>query len=274
MEKNQMTELTFHTKDVTPEVHSKLYWAISDSLNMIQRTLRHITRNLESLLLGFFLPVMILLLFVYVFGGALETGDAAYINYVVPGIIILAAGYGAARTAESVSADMAVGLIDRFRTLPILSSSVLTGHVVTSVVRNLLSTGLVIGVALLIGFRPSASPGAWLAALGILVLYILAISWLGVIVGLVASSADGASAFSFFVLFLPYVSSAFVPTETMPKALHFIAENQPYTHVIETIRALTIGGPLGSHGWLALVWTAGITIVSYAIALYLFKRKA
>lgn len=268
-----MTELTYQATRVVPEQHSKLYWAISDSLTMIWRTLRHITRNLESLLLGFFLPVMILLLFVYVFGGAIDTGNTAYINYVVPGIIILTAGYGAARTAESVSRDMTIGLIDRFRTLPILSASVLTGHVVTSVVRNLLSTGLVIVVALLIGFRPAASPLAWLAVLGILVLYILAISWLGVVVGLAASSTDGASAFSFFVLFLPYVSSAFVPTETMPKALHFIAENQPYTHVIETIRALTTAEPLGSHGWLALVWTGGITIVSYVLAVFLFKRK-
>ena len=268
-----MSELAYKARRVVPEERSTLYWAINDSLTMIQRTLRHITRNLESVLLGFFLPVMILLLFVYVFGGAIDTGDTAYINYVVPGIIILAAGYGAARTAENVSADMAVGLIDRFRTLPIFSASVLTGHVVTSVIRNLFSTLLVIVVALLIGFRPAASPLEWLAALGILVLYILAISWLGVVVGLAASSTDGASAFSFFVLFLPYISSAFVPTETMPKALHFIAENQPYTHVIETIRALIIGNSIGSRGWLALAWTGGITVVSYALAVYLFKRK-
>lgn len=132
-----------------------------------------------------------------------------------------------------------------------------------------------IAVALLIGFRPSAGLLAWLAALGILVLYILAISWLGVVVGLAARSVEGASAFSFFVLFTPYyISSAFVPTETMPKALHFIAENQPYTHVIETVRALTTAGPIGSHGWLALAWTGGITVVSYVVATYLFKRKA
>ena len=155
------------------------------------------------------------MLFVYVFGGAIDTGDTAYINYVVPGIIILAAGYGAARTAESVSLDMAVGLIDRLRSLPILSASVLTGHVVTSVVRNLLSTVLVIALALLIGFRPTADSLAWLAALAILLLYILAISWLGVVVGLAVRSVEGAIAFSFFVLFMPYVSSAFVPTETM-----------------------------------------------------------
>lgn len=267
-----MPELANHP--VLPERHSKLYWAISDSLIMIWRTLRPITRNFESLLIGFILPVNILLLFVYVFGGAIDTGNTAYINYVVPGIIILAAGYGAARTAENVHLDMTVGLIDRFRSLPILSSAVLTGHVVTSIVRNLLSTLLVIGVALLLGFRPTINPLAWLAALGILVLYILAISWLGVIVGLAAKSRDGAGAFSFFVLFTPYISSAFVPTETMPKALHTIAENQPYTHVIEVVRALTTGTSLASHGWLALVWTGGITVISYALATYLFKRKA
>src|SRR5512145_461424 len=237
---------------ITPEHRSKLYWGIQDSLTMIWRTLRPILRNTESLLIGFFLPVNILLLFVYVFGGAIDTGATTYINYVVPGIIILAAGYGAAKTAENVSLDMQVGLIDRFRSLPILSVAVLTGHVITSVVRNLLSTILVVAVALLIGFRPTADPLAWLGTLGILSLYILSISWLGVVVGLAAKSLDGASAFSFFILFTPYISSAFVPTETMPKALHWIAENQPYTHVIETIRALTTGGSMGSHGWLAL----------------------
>ena len=258
---------------VTPEYRSKLYWGIQDSLTMIWRTLRPILRNTESLLIGFFLPVNILLLFVYVFGGAIKTGTT-YINYVVPGIIILAAGYGAAKTAENVSLDMQVGLIDRFRSLPILSASVLTGHVVTSVVRNLLSTILVILVALLIGFRPTADLLAWFAVLGILVLYILAVSWLGVAVGLATKSLDGASAFSFFVLFTPYISSAFVPTETMPTALHFIAKNQPYTHVIEVIRALTTGGPIGDHGWLAVTWTGGIMMASYAVAVYLFKRKA
>jgi ABC-2 type transport system permease protein len=256
------------------EHRSKLYWAINDSIIMIWRSLRPITRNLESLLIGFVLPVNILLLFVYVFGGAIDTGDTKYINYVVPGIIILAAGYGAARTAENVSLDMQVGLIDRFRSLPILSAAVLTGHVVTSVVRNLLSTILVIVVALLIGFRPVVDPLAWSATLGILVLYILAISWLGVVVGLTAKSLEGASAFSFFVLFTPYISSAFVPTETMPKALQYIAENQPYTHVIEVIRGLTTGASIGNHGWSALAWTCGITLVSYLMAVYLFKHKA
>ena len=269
-----MAEFMNKAGSVLPEHRSRLYWAINDSLIMIWRTFRPVTRNIESILLGFILPVNILLLFVYVFGGAINTGSTTYVNYVVPGIIILAAGYGAARTAENVSLDMQVGLIDRFRSLPILSAAVLTGHVITSVIRNLLSTILVIAIALLIGFRPTADPWAWLATLAILSLYILAISWLGVVVGLAAKSLEGASAFSFFILFTPYISSAFVPTETMPKALHYIAENQPYTHVIETIRALTLGGMPGSHGWLALAWMGSITLGSYMLAVYLFKRKA
>jgi ABC-2 type transport system permease protein len=259
---------------MTPEHRSKLYWALNDSYTMIWRTLRPITRNTESLLISFILPVNILLLFVYVLGGAIDTGTTTYINYVVPGIIILAAGYGAARTAEYVSLDMKVGLIERFRTLPIMSTSVLTGHVITSVVRNLMSTLLVIAVALLIGFRPRASLLEWISVLGILLLYILAISWLGVVVGLAAKSVEAAGAFSFFVLFMPYISSAFVPTETMPKALRMVAENQPYTHVIEVIRALTTGGLVGNHGWLALLWTGGIMVAAYISAAYLFKRKA
>lgn len=269
-----MAKFTNNVGRIVPENHSKIYWAISDSFTMIWRTLRPITRNIESLLIGFILPINILLLFVYVFGGAIDTGATTYINYVVPGIIILAAGYGAAKTAENVSVDMQVGLIDRFRSLPSLSAAVLTGHVVTSLIRNLLSTVLVIAVALLIGFRPNADPLAWLMTLGILSLYILAISWLGVVFGLAAKSLEGASTFSFFVLFTPYISSAFVPTETMPKALHLIAKNQPYTHVIEVIRALTTGAAIGNHGWLAVAWTGGIMIVSYAIAVHLFKRKA
>lgn len=269
-----MSEFPHKAETVSPEHRSKLYWGIQDSLTMIWRTLRPITRNLESLLIGFILPVNILLLFVFVFGGAIDTGTTKYVNYVVPGIIILAAGYGAARTAENISLDMQVGLIDRFRSLPILSTAVLTGHVLASVIRNLLSTILVIVVALLIGFRPTTDLLAWLATIGILALYILSISWLGVVVGLAAKSLEGASAFSFFVLFTPYISSAFVPTETMPKALHVIAENQPYTHVIEVVRALTTGGPMGDHSWLAVAWTGGIMVASYTVAVYLFKRKA
>lgn len=251
---------------------ARLYWGISDSLVLIWRSLRHTTRNIDNLLLSVALPVMVLLLFVYVFGGAIDT-RAAYVNYVVPGIILLCTGYGAAGTAVSVANDMATGVIDRFRALPILHSAVLTGHVVASLARNLLATTLVIGVALAAGFRPTAGVTQWLAAVGVLLLFILAMSWASVALGLLARGVEAASGFTFFVLFLPYLSSAFVPTDTMPEALRVIAANQPVTPVIETLRGLLLGGPIGGHGWLAVAWFGGLLIAGYAASAYLFRRR-
>jgi ABC-2 type transport system permease protein len=248
-------------------------YAIDDSLTMILRSLRHATRALDSLLLGVLLPVFLLLLFVHVFGGAIATGTA-YVNYVVPGIVLLCAGYGAAGTAVSVASDMVTGVIDRFRSLPILSSAVLTGHVVASLARNLFSTLLVVGVALASGFRPSAGPLEWLAAFGMLTLFIVAMSWLAVCFGLVAGSVEGASSFSFFILFLPYLSSAFVPVDTMPGALRLVAEHQPITPVIETLRGLLLGGAVGDSAWLAIAWFTGLLVLSYATATALFNRRA
>lgn len=251
---------------------NRLYWGLTDSLVLIARSLRHTVRNIDSLLLSFALPVMVLLLFVYVFGGAIDT-RAAYVNYVVPGIILLCTGYGASTTAVSVANDMVTGVIDRFRSLPILSSAVLTGHVVASVVRNLLATTLVIAVALAAGFRPTAGPARWLAVLGVLLLFILAMSWAAVALGLLARSVEGASGFTFFILFLPYLSSAFVPTATMPEALRLIAANQPVTPVIETLRGLLLGQPIGNHGWLAVAWFGGLLVAAYAASAYLFRRR-
>ncbi len=239
---------------------------------LMWRSLRHLTRSLDTLLLMVFLPLMILLLFVYVFGGAINTGTA-YINYVVPGIILLCAGYGASQTAISVTTDMVRGIIDRFRSLPIASSAVLTGHVAAAVARNLISTAIVVVVAYAIGFRPRASAVEWLGAIGLVVLFVLAMSWLSVVFGLIARTVEGAGGFGFFVLFLPYVSSAFVPTHTMPKALHFVAQHQPVTPIIETIRGLLLGTPIGDSGWLAVAWCGGILAVSYALARYLFGRS-
>lgn len=251
---------------------ARLYWGVSDSLVLIRRSLRHTARNIDSLLLAIALPVMVLLLFVYVFGGAIDT-RAAYVNYVVPGIILLCTGFGAAGTAVSVANDMVTGVIDRFRSLPILSSAVLTGHVVASVVRNLLATSLVIVVALVAGFRPTAGPPQWLAVVGVLLLFILAMSWASVALGLLARSVEGASGFTFFVLFLPYLSSAFVPTDTMPEVLRAIAANQPVTPVIETLRGLLLGLPVGDHAWRAVAWFGGLLVLGYAASAYLFRRR-
>jgi ABC-2 type transport system permease protein len=252
--------------------NSAAYWAASDSLTMIRRSMRHNVRDLESLLISVMLPVMLMLLFVYVFGGAIDTGTE-YVTYVVPGIILLCAGYGASTTAVSVTADMHTGVIDRFRSLPIVGSAVLTGHVVASMARNVFSTVVVVGVALLVGFRPEASALGYLGALAMVLLFVLAISWVSVVAGLVAKSVETASAFTFFVLFLPYVSSAFVPPDTMPAVLHGFAENQPVTPMIETIRALLMGTPVGDNAWTAVAWFGAVAVLGFVASISLFGRN-
>jgi ABC-2 type transport system permease protein len=248
--------------------------ALDDAGLMIGRSLRHNLRALDTLLIGILLPVFMLLLFVYIFGGAIASGRQ-YLTYVVPGIVLLCAGYGAANTAVPVAHDLTTGAIDRFRSLPILRSAVLVGHVAAGLIRNLGSTVLVLAVAFAIGFRPAAGPLDWLLALAVLTLYILAMSWLSVCFGLLASSAESASSFGFFLLFLPYLSSAFVPVETLPRVLRGFAENQPMTPVIETLRAAMAGTPdMAGTAWTAVAWFGAILAGSYAAATYLFARRA
>src|SRR5919198_3833706 len=245
---------------------------VVDALTMVGRCVRLSTRNLEALLTSLLLPVMLMLLFVYLFGGAIHTGTR-YVTYVVPGIILLCAGFGSSTTAVAVSQDMKGGIVDRFRSMDIGGVPVLAGHVTASVVRNPASTVLVLAVAFLIGFRPSAGPLDWLAVAGVLLLYVLAISWLSAAVGLLAKSPEAASGFTFLVMFLPYPSSAFVPIDTMPGWIHGFARHQPATPVIETIRGLLLGTPLGSSPWLAVAWCGGILIASVALAAVLFRRR-
>jgi ABC-2 type transport system permease protein len=249
------------------------YWAASDSLTLIGRSVRHSSRSIDAVMVAVLLPVMILLLFVYVFGGAIATGGR-YVDYVVPGIILLCAGYGSATTAVSVNQDMTTGVIDRFRSLPIVSSGVLTGHVVASVLRNLVSTLIVLGVALLIGFHPHAGVADWLGVLGVLLAFMVAISWIAACFGLLAKSAEGAGAFSFAIMFLPYVSSAFVPVGTMPGALEAIGAHQPITPIVETLRGLMLGTPIGDHAVVGLAWCLGLALLGCVSAGLLFRRAA
>jgi ABC-2 type transport system permease protein len=244
---------------------------ISDTSIMVVRGLRLSMRNVDGLVSGIALPVMLMLVFVFLFGGAIETGTE-YVDYVVPGVIVLCAAFGAATTAVSVSADMTNGVMDRFRSMAIAPSSVLAGHVVASLARNLVSAVLVIGVAILIGFRPSAGPTEWLATAGLLILFITAMSWFAATVGLLARSPEAASGVSFFAMFLPYLSSAFVPIETMPAWLRPIAEHQPITPLIESVRALLTGGD-ASAGLLAVAWWAAIGVAFLGIASWLFARS-
>jgi ABC-2 type transport system permease protein len=245
--------------------------SVSDSMAMSARSLRVLTRQVDALLITILLPVFMLLLFVYVFGGAMDVGTE-YVQYVVPGIIILCAGYGAAGTAVAVASDMQNGVIDRFRSLPIMSSSVLVGHVVASLASNTISTSLVFAVAFMAGFRPEAGPAGWIGVVALLLLFVLAISWVATAIGLLVRNTEAASGATFFMLFLPYLSSAFVPTESMPAAIRWIAQHQPFTPLIESQRALLLGDDPGRALWLAVAWFGGILVLAFFAANRLFQR--
>jgi ABC-2 type transport system permease protein len=246
--------------------------AASDALTMAARCLRLTRRNLESLLMSVMLPVMLMLVFVYLFGGAIHTGTR-YVTYVVPGVILLCAGFGSAQTAVSVSQDMAGGIIDRFRSMDIGGTAVLAGHVAASVARNIASAVIVLGVAFLLGFRPSAGPAHWLAAAGILLLFVITISALSAAIGLIARTPEAATGFTFFVMFLPYASSAFVPVRTMPPWLRGFAGNQPVTPVIESMRGLLLNTPTGDNPWRAMAWCGSLLLVSLIASAALFRRR-
>jgi ABC-2 type transport system permease protein len=245
--------------------------AVSDAMTMIGRNIRLARRNVDVMIMSVVLPLLMMGLFVFVFGGAISTGTE-YINYVVPGIILLCTGYGASSTAMAVADDMTNGMIDRLRSLPIRSSAMLIGHVTASVARNALATTIVILAAVALGFRPSASFTDWLLVAGLVLLYVLALSWLAAGLGVIAKSVESASVFSFFMLFVPYLSSAFVPTDTMPGFLRWLSEHQPITPVIETVRGLLTGAPI-DRGWVALAWTLGILVVTFTGAVALYRRR-
>lgn len=254
--------------------HSKLFWIISDNSVLIVRSLKHIFKNLDQLIGLTVQPVMFMLLFGYVFGGAINTGGIDYIDFLVAGILVQMAAFGATTTALSVATDLKRGIIDRFKSLPMLSSAVMTGHVVADLVRNVISSIILVIVALFMGFSPAASFMDWLGILGILLLFTLAFSWLAAIMGLLAKSVEAVQWISFFFVFpLTFASAAFVPAESMPGVLRVFAENQPITHVIEAIRALMIGTPIGTHGTWAIVWSIAIIVISVPIAGYLFRKK-
>ncbi|MGJ7000211.1 multidrug efflux ABC transporter permease LieB [Listeria monocytogenes] len=246
--------------------------AIRDTSILFGRSMRHIMRSPDTIITVAIIPIMIMLMFVYVLGGAIQTGTDNYVDYLLPGIILMAIASGIAYTAVRLFTDVQKGLFQRFHSMPISRSSVLWGHVLTSLVSNAISIVLIILVALLIGFRSSAGIVEWLAVAGILLLFTLALTWVAVIPGLTAKSVDGASAFSYPLIFLPFISSAFVPTDTMPTAVRVFAENQPVTSIVNTIRALLYSEPIGNDIWIALAWCVGITVVAYVFAVTIYKK--
>jgi len=240
---------------------------------MFGRSMRVTLRHPDTLVTGMFVPVLVMLLFVFVFGGAMDMGDYSVVNFIVPGIILQVLGQASTNTAIGVNGDMQTGMIDRFRSMPIGKSALLNGHVLAALVRNLVTAGLVIGTAILIGFRPTASFSGWLAIAAVLALYILVLTWLAVIMGLISRSAEAASGGMMLAFILPYISSGFVPTDTLPRGLQIFAEHQPMTPVINTLRSLMLGRGPGDDIWVAVAWCVGILAVSYVVAVQIYKRK-
>nr|AIA15369.1 ABC-2 type transporter [uncultured bacterium] len=259
------------------ETRSKASLALSDSYIMIKRSGLHIIRNRDQLLGAFFQPIMFLVLFASVFGGAISKAlppGVSYLNFLMAGIIVQTTAFGSTTTAIAVCNDLQKGIVDRFRSLPMSNLAVLNGHVVSDLFRNGISTIVMILAGLIIGFRPHASFTDWLVIAGILILFTLAFSWLSAIVGILAKSVEGVQWLTFVLVFpLTFASTAFVPSEGMNPVLKAFAVNQPITQVVEAVRALILGTPIGSHGWLAAGWSVGILIISMPLASWLFRRK-
>lgn len=246
---------------------------LSDTAALTGRSLRHVTRSVDTIITTVLTPIAMMVMFVYVFGGAIDTGEKAYVNYMLPGILLVTVASGVAYTAFRIFMDLKSGIFERFQSMPIARSGVLWAHVVTSLVANLISLVIVTGVALLMGFRSSAGVLDWLAVVGILFLFTLALTWIAVIPGLSAATVEGAGAFAYPLIFLPFVSSAFVPTQTMPGPVRWFAENQPVTSTVDTIRNLFAQQPIGDDIWTALAWCVAILVVAYAFAVAAYRRK-
>lgn len=245
----------------------------SDMGVMLGRSMRHILRSMDTIITVTIMPIMFMLLFVYVFGGAIQTGTDNYVNYLLPGILLMAISSGIAYTSYRLFMDMQRGIFERFHSMPIARSAPLWGHVLTSLVSNAISVVVIILVALLMGFRSSAGVVPWLAVAGILALFTLALTWIAVIAGLSATSVDGAGAFAYPIIFLPFISSAFVPTATMPGPVRAFAENQPVTAIVEAIRALLADQPVGNTIWISLAWCVGIMLVAYVFAMRAYQKR-
>ncbi len=245
----------------------------SDMGVMLGRSMRHIFRSMDTIITVTIMPIAFMLLFVYVFGGAIQAGTANYVDYLLPGILLIAIASGISYTSYRLFLDIQRGIFERFHSMPIAPSAPLWGHVLTSLVSNAISVVIIILVALVMGFRSPAGVLSWLAVAGILALFTLALTWIAAIAGLSAKSVDGAGAFAYPLILLPFISSAFVPTETMPPVVRAFANNQPVTAIVDAIRSLLAGQPVASDIWAALAWCLGILIVAYIFAMRAYKRK-
>lgn len=246
---------------------------IGDTVTLTGRSLKHILRSPDTIITTAIMPIALMLLFVFVLGGAIQSGSDSYVSYQLPGILLITVASGISYTAYRLFLDLERGIFERFQSMPIARSSVLWAHVLTSLVANLISLVIVMGLAVLIGFRSDAGVLDWLAVAGIMLLFTLALTWLAIIPGLTAKTVDGASAFAYPLIFLPLISSAFVPTASMPGAVRWFAEHQPVTAIVDTIRNLFAGRPVGTDIWVALAWCLGILAVAYLLSMVAYRRR-
>ncbi len=254
---------------------SNLVWAVKDSLVLAKRSILHVIRSFDQVMSLLMFPIMFLMLNRYVLGGAIDTGNVSYANYLFAGILVQVLAFGANYTTINLAVDMKEGIVDRFRSLPMNNTAVVTGHIISDLFRNVISSVIIILVGFLVGFRPNASFQEWMLVAGLAVIFSLAISWLSAILGLLVKSLEAAQWMGFIVIFpLTFISSAFVPTETMPSALRAFAENQPLSLVMDAMRSWLVGTPIGNSGWLALAWCVGILIISIPLTGWLFRRKS
>ncbi len=260
---------------VSPERRSSLYWALSDCWVLTRRSIKHITRNLDQLLSLIIMPIMFLILFRYVFGGAIDTGGITYPNFLLAGVLVESLAFGSRTTTVHLVLDLKRGRVDRFRSLPMNSSALLSSHVMADLFRNTISSLIMLAAGFVVGFRPTAGPVEWLLVFVLLLLFTFAMSWFCAILGLLVKSVEAAQWISFmFIMPLTFVSSAFVPTDGMPAAVRLFADTQPFTQVIEAMRAWLVGTPIGNAGWLSVVWCAGIILFSVPVATWLFRRRS
>jgi ABC-2 type transport system permease protein len=248
--------------------------ALSDCRVLIGRNIKHITRNAEMLIQAVSLPIVLLLLFRFMFGGAISVPGMAYIDYLVPGLVVISIGFNSTSTVVGVASDLTEGLVERFRSMPMVGPAVLVGHVVSGVLRSLLSLVVMVAVGLAVGFRPAAGVLGWLGAVGLLTLFATGVFWLATLLGSIAKTVEGAGGLGMILVFVPYATSALVPTASMPSVMRAVVENQPVTVLIDAVRALLNGTALGSTGWLALAWWAGITALAAYFAVRKFHQRA
>ncbi|MCF6401448.1 ABC transporter permease [Chitinophaga filiformis] len=240
---------------------------------MLGRSMRHVFRSMDTIITVTIMPIAMMLLFVYVLGGAIQSGSDNYVNYLLPGILLIAVANSVGYVSFRLFTDVQRGIFERFHSMPVARSAALWGHVLTSLVSNAISIFVIIIVALIMGFRSSAGVFSWLAVGGILAMFTLALTWIAAIAGLSAKTVDGASAIAYPIHFLPLISSAFVPTKTMPPAVRAFAENQPLTAIVEAIRALLSNQPVGNEIWVALAWCVGIMLMAYGLAMRVYKKQ-